>query len=113
MKKLYVGNLPFGISDQDLNSIFAEIGPVSSARVITDRETGRSKGFGFVEMTNDEDAAKAITQFDGGELEGRQLKVNEARPMEPREGGGGGGGRGGFGGGGGRDRGGRGGGGRF
>jgi RNA recognition motif-containing protein len=83
-KKLYVGNLPFSVTDQDLNSIFGEIGAVTSARVITDRDTGRSKGFGFVEMTNDEDAAKAISKFDGGELEGRQIRVNEARPMESR-----------------------------
>ena len=78
-KKLYVGNLPFGITDQDLNQIFAEVGQVTSAKVIMDRETGRSKGFGFVEMSSDEEAAKAISQFDGGELEGRQLRVNEAR----------------------------------
>jgi cold-inducible RNA-binding protein len=86
-KKLYVGNLPYTITDQDLSSIFGEIGQVASARVIIDRETNRSKGFGFVEMVNDEDAAKAVSQFDGGELEGRQLRVNEARPMEPRTGG--------------------------
>lgn len=82
-KKLYIGNLPFGITDQDLNSIFSEIGQVTSAKVIMDRETGRSKGFGFVEMSNDDEAAKAISQFDGGDLEGRQIRVNEARPMEP------------------------------
>jgi len=99
-KRLYVGNLPFGITDQDLGSIFAEVGQVVSAKVVMDRDTGRSKGFGFVEMNTDEEAAKAISQFNGGELEGRQLKINEARPMEPRTGGGGGGGRG-FGGGGG------------
>jgi RNA recognition motif-containing protein len=86
-KKLYVGNLPFSINDQELGSIFAEAGTVTSAKVITDRDTGRSKGFGFVEMSTDEEAAKAISQFDGGELEGRQLRVNEARPMEPRNGG--------------------------
>lgn len=97
-KRLYVGNLPYGITDQDLVSIFAEIGPVSTAKVVMDRETGRSKGFGFVEMNNDDDAAKAITQFNGGELEGRVLKVNEARPMEPRMGGARGGMTGGFGG---------------
>jgi RNA recognition motif-containing protein len=97
-KKIYVGNLPYGITDQDLHSIFAEIGQVTSARVIMDRDTGRSKGFGFVEMANDEDAAKAISQFDGGELEGRQLRVNEARPPEPRTGGFGGGAGGGRGG---------------
>jgi RNA recognition motif-containing protein len=106
-KKLYVGNLPFSINDQSLGDIFAQIGQVVSAKVIMDRDTGRSKGFGFVEMSTDEEAQKAIAQYDGGELEGRQLRVNEARPMEPRAGGGGGGGGRGFGGGGG-DRGGRG-----
>lgn len=89
-KRLYVGNLPFSITDQDLGSIFAEVGQVVSAKVVMDRESGRSKGFGFVEMNTDEEAAKAISQFNGGELEGRQLKINEARPMEPRTGGGGG-----------------------
>jgi cold-inducible RNA-binding protein len=93
-KRLYVGNLPFSITDQDLGSIFAEVGQVVSAKVVMDRESGRSKGFGFVEMNTDEEAAKAISQFNGGELEGRQLKINEAKPMEPRTGGGGGGARG-------------------
>ena len=83
-KKLYVGNLPFMVNDEDLNSIFTDIGPVASAKVITDRNSGRSKGFGFVEMANDEDADKAIHLFDGGELEGRVLKVSEAKPMVPR-----------------------------
>jgi RNA recognition motif-containing protein len=95
-KRLYVGNLPFSITDQDLGSIFAEVGQVVSAKVVMDRESGRSKGFGFVEMNTDEEAAKAISQFNGGELEGRQLKINEAKPMEPRTGGGGGGGSGGY-----------------
>lgn len=114
-KKLYVGNLPFTITDAHLTEIFGQVGQVTSAKVIMDRDTGRSKGFGFVEMNSDEEAAKAITQFDGGELEGRQIKVSEARPMEPRAGGerggfGGGrggprGDRGGFGGGGGGGRG--------
>jgi RNA recognition motif-containing protein len=90
-KRLYVGNLPFSITDQDLGSIFAEVGQVISAKVVMDRESGRSKGFGFVEMNTDEEAAKAISQFNGGELEGRQLKINEAKPMEPRTGGGAGG----------------------
>jgi cold-inducible RNA-binding protein len=94
-KRLYIGNLPFSITDQDLGSIFAEVGQVVSAKIVMDRESGRSKGFGFVEMNTDEEAAKAIAQFNGGELEGRQLKINEARPMEPRTGGGGGGYRGG------------------
>jgi cold-inducible RNA-binding protein len=88
-KRLYVGNLPFSITDQDLGSIFAEVGQVVSAKVVMDRESGRSKGFGFVEMNTEEEAAKAISQFNGGELEGRQLKINEAKPMEPRTGGGG------------------------
>lgn len=100
-KKLYVGNLPFSAQDADLQSIFAEAGTVTSARVITDRETGRSKGFGFVEMSTDEEAAKAITMFNGGQFEGRTISVAEAKPQEPRMGGGG---RGGFGGGGGRGR---------
>ena len=115
-KKLYVGNLPFSATDDSLRQIFEQVGQVDSAKVITDRDTGRSKGFGFVEMTTDEECAEAIKKFNGQDYEGRALTVNEARPMVPREGGGGGG-RGGFGGGGGggggrgRDRGGRGGGG--
>ena len=115
-KKLYVGNLPFSTTDDSLRSIFEQVGAVDSAKVITDRDTGRSKGFGFVEMASDDECAEAIKRFNGTDFEGRALTVNEARPMVPREGGGGGGGRG-FGGGGGggggrgRDRGGRGGGG--
>lgn len=112
-KKLYVGNLPFSANDADLQSIFAEAGTVTSARVITDRDTGRSKGFGFVEMSTDEEANKAITMFNGGQFEGRSITVAEAKPQEPRSGGfgggggggGRGGGRGGFGGGGGGGRG--------
>ncbi len=107
-KKLYVGNLPFSATEGSLSDLFAQIGTVDSVRLITDRDTGRSKGFGFVEMSTDEEAEKAIAEFNGKELEGRPLTVNEARPQEPRSGGGGGGG--GFGGGGG-GRGGRGGGG--
>ena len=84
-KKLYVGNLPFSINDQELSMLFAGIGTVTSAKVITDRETGRSKGFGFVEMSSDEEAAQAISQFDGGELEGRMIRVNEAKAVEPRQ----------------------------
>jgi RNA recognition motif-containing protein len=80
-KKLYVGNLSFTINDAELSLVFSEVGPVSSARVITDKRTGRSKGYGFVEMTNDPDADQAITQFDGGELDGRIIKVSEAKPM--------------------------------
>jgi cold-inducible RNA-binding protein len=112
-RKLYVGNLPFTVTDQELGDIFAQVGTVASARVITDRMTGRSKGFGFVEMNTDEEATNAINQFNGAELQGRPLTVNEAKPMEPRTGGFGGGGgdrprgdRGGFGGGGGGGRGG-------
>jgi len=99
-KKLYVGNLPFTATDQDLNDMFSQTGQVTSAKVIMDRESGRSKGFGFVEMNTDEEAANAVTQFNGADFNGRPIVVNEARPMEPRTGGGGGG-RGGFGGGGG------------
>jgi RNA recognition motif-containing protein len=102
-KKLYVGNLPFSANDQLLVDTFSQVGKVESARVITDRDTGRSKGFGFVEMSSDAEAATAIEQFNGADCGGRPLTVNEARPMAPREGGGGGGGgRGGFGGGGNR-----------
>lgn len=93
-KKLYVGNLSYSTTDESLNGAFAVFGPVASARVIMDRETGRSKGFGFVEMTSDEDAMKAVAAMDGKDLEGRNLKVAEAKPMET----GGRGGAGGFGG---------------
>lgn len=86
-KKLYVGNLPFSTTEAALNEMFAQSGTVDSVRVITDRDTGRSKGFGFVEMSTDEDARNAISSFDGTQLEGRQIVVNEARPMEKREGG--------------------------
>lgn len=89
-KKLYVGNLPFSATDQVLIDTFAQVGTVESARIITDRETGRSKGFGFVEMSSDAEAAAAIEQFNGADYGGRALTVNEARPMAPREGGGGG-----------------------
>jgi RNA recognition motif-containing protein len=101
--KLYVGNLPFSATDDSLRELFAQSGTVGSATIITDRDTGRSKGFGFVEMSSDQEAADAITKFNGTNFEGRTITVNEARPKAPREGGGGGGG--------GRDRGGRGGGG--
>ncbi len=100
--KLYVGNLPFNTTNQDLSDIFGEIGTVESSNVIEDRETGRSRGFGFVEMANKEDGERAIAELNGKEIEGRELKVNEAKPQERRGGGGGGGG---YGGGGGRDRG--------
>ena len=104
-KKLYVGNLAFAITDDRLAALFSEAGEVASAKVITDRESGRSKGFGFVEMATEDGAQQAISKFNGVEQDGRQLNVSEARPQAPREGGGGGGGgggRGGFGGGGGR-----------
>ena len=104
--KLYVGNLAFATSSQDLQELFAQAGTVESASVVEDRETGRSRGFGFVEMSSKEEGAAAISQFNGKEVNGRALNVNEAKPREPRSGGGGGGGRGGFGGGGGGGRGG-------
>ncbi len=99
-KKLYVGNLPFSATDASLQQTFAACGTVESAKVITDRDTGRSKGFGFVEMSSEAEAQAAISKLNGTDCEGRPLTVSEARPMAPREGGGGG--RGGFGGGGGR-----------
>jgi RNA recognition motif-containing protein len=104
MLNLYVGNLPYSVTDQELNEIFSEIGEVQSARVMNDRETGRSRGFGFVEMKNEDDGREAIEKLNGQDMGGRALVVNEARPREerPRSGGGGfggGGGRGGFGGG--------------
>jgi len=103
MKKLYVGNLPFSVGDVELRDLFAACGSVRSASVISDRETGRSRGFGFVEMDDDGEALAAVEKMNGLECEGRNLTVNEARPREPRRsGGGGGGGYGGGGGGGGR-----------
>ncbi len=102
-KKLYVGSLPYSITEQQLSELFAQYGSVESARVITDKFSGQSKGFGFVEMANDDEAQKAITSLNGTQYQGRTIVVNEARPQEPRSGGGGGGGgRGGPGGGGGR-----------
>jgi len=98
--KLYVGNLSFQTSSEDLQQLFSQAGTVQSANVIEDRETGRSRGFAFVEMANDEDAAKAIAALNGKEVGGRSLNVNEARP-KPERGSGGGGYRGGGGGGGG------------
>jgi RNA recognition motif-containing protein len=117
--KLFVGNLPFNTTSADLESLFGQAGAVSSVNIITDKFTGRSRGFGFVEMSNNDEAKTAIERFNGHELQGRALTVNEAKPQEPRSGGGGrsfggggggGGGRGGFsrggggGGGGGRER---------
>ncbi len=97
-KKLYIGNLPFSATEQILVDTFAQCGTVESAKIIMDRESGRSKGFAFVEMSSPEEAAEVIESFNGADFEGRPLRISEARPQEPREGGG----RGGFGGGGGR-----------
>lgn len=100
--KLFVGSLSYNTTDASLEEFFAQIGKVLSAKVIVDRDTNRSKGFGFVEMESDEEAKTAIAQLDGKELDGRQIAVNEARPQENRErrpfngGNGGGGSRGGF-----------------
>lgn len=104
-KKLYVGNLPFAATDDALQQIFAQAGTVTSAKVIIDRDSGRSKGFGFVEMSSDAEADDAIAKFHGADYDGRAMTVAEARPQAPREGGGGRGGD--------RDRGGRGGGNRW
>ncbi len=100
-KKLYVGNLSYDVSSSDLEAMLSPHGTIQSAEVIMDRDTGRSKGFGFVEMNSDAEAQAAITALDGKDQGGRALKVNEAKPREPRSGGGGG-----YGGGGGgrRDR---------
>ena len=95
--KIYVGGLPYSTTEQQLSDLFAVHGAVASARIITDKFTGQSRGFGFVEMSADNEAQTAITALNGTQLGGRTLTVNEARPQEPRSGGGGGG-RGGFGG---------------
>jgi len=89
---IYVGNLSYGITEEDLRALFAEFGDVSSAKLIIDRETNQSKGFGFVEMSSNDAANKAIDELNGREVSGRALRVNEARPREerPRQGGGGG-----------------------
>lgn len=111
--KLYVGNLPYKTTGDDLNDLFSQVGEVLSASVLEDRETGRSRGFGFVEMENREAGNEAIERFNNAEFQGRNLVVNEAKPREERSGGGGGGrgfggggGRGGYSGGGGGNRGG-------
>lgn len=118
MLNLYVGNLPYSMNDQELNELFSQIGEVQSAKVMSDRETGRSRGFGFVEMADSSAGHEAIEKLNGQDCDGRALVVNEARPREERPrgggggggyGGGGGGGRGGYGGGGGGGGGGRGG----
>ncbi len=101
-KKLYVGGLPYSTSDTELKDAFAQCGSVTSATIIMDKMSGRSKGFGFVEMSSDDEAQKAIDMWNGKDFGGRTLTVNEARPMEPRRdfrGGGGGGNGGGYGGG--------------
>ncbi len=94
-KKLYVGNLTFSVTDSSLQEMFAPFGTVNSAKIIMDRDSGRSKGFGFVEMSTDQEAQAAISKLNGTQIEGRAITVNEARPQEPRTGGGGGGGFGG------------------
>ncbi len=104
--RLFVGNLSFRTTGEELSELFSQAGAVESASVIEDRDTGRSRGFGFVEMTNQDEATAAVEQFNGKDFGGRNLTVNEARPREERSGGGGGGGRGGYGGGRGGNRGG-------
>jgi RNA recognition motif-containing protein len=93
-KKLYVGNLPFSATDESLQEMFAQSGSVTSAKIIMDRDTGRSKGFGFVEMSSDQEASDAIQKLNGQSVGGRAITVAEARPVTPREDRGGGGGRG-------------------
>lgn len=85
--KIYVGNLSFNVAEDTLKEVFTQFGDVSSCRVISDRDTGRSKGFGFVEMSSSNDAKEAISSLDGKELDGRNLRVNEAKPQEQRSGG--------------------------
>ncbi len=94
-RKLYVGNLPYTVTESALSDKFAAYGTVESAKLITDRETGRSKGFGFIEMASDSEAQAAIEKVNGTDYDGRPMKVNEARPQEKRSGGGGHGGYGG------------------
>lgn len=84
-KKLYVGNLPYSASDESLNQAFSECGSVQSAKVIMDRDSGRSKGFAFVEMSTESEAAAAITRFNGSQMDGREMRVSEAKPQAPRE----------------------------
>jgi RNA recognition motif-containing protein len=90
-RKLYVGNLPYSVHEDQLRELFAQAGDVDTVNIITDRDTGRSKGFGFVEMATDEAAQEAIKRFNGYQMDNRALTVNEARPREERPGGGGGG----------------------
>ncbi|OHD63690.1 MAG: RNA-binding protein [Spirochaetes bacterium RBG_13_51_14] len=82
--KIYIGNLSYGVTDSDLEKLFTEFGTVSESKIITDRDTGRSKGFGFVEMANQSEGEEAIKQLDGKEIDGRNIKVNVARPKEDR-----------------------------
>jgi RNA recognition motif-containing protein len=89
-KKIYVGNLSFQTTEADISDMFGKLGQVESVQIITDRDTGRSKGFGFVQMTDDSAAEKVIAEFNGKEVNGRKLTVNEARPMEKKSFGGGG-----------------------
>ena len=112
MKNIFVGNLSFGATEDSLRSLFEAYGTVDRVSIVTDRETGRSRGFGFVEMSNDEEGDRAIAAVNGKDLDGRTMNVNEARPKTERSGGGGGGGRSSGGGGGGYGGGGGGGGGR-
>jgi RNA recognition motif-containing protein len=102
-RKLYVGNLPYSVTEDALERTFSGVGRVESVKIITDRDTGRSKGFAFVEMSSDSEASTAISELNGTDLDGRPMKISEARPQTGRPGGGGGGGRGrgGYGGGGG------------
>jgi cold-inducible RNA-binding protein len=92
--KLYVGNLSFSTTNGDLSNLFSQVGPVESVSMVTDRDTGQSRGFAFIEMADRSAGEAAITQFNGHTLDGRSLKVSEAKPKEARPGGGGGGGRG-------------------
>ncbi len=101
-KRIYCGNLSFRATEDDVRQLFAPFGEVTDCHLVADRETGRSRGFAFVEMATDEQAKAAIAALDGQDHQGRNLKINEAQPREERGGGGGGGGRGGYGGGGGR-----------
>ncbi len=90
-RKLYVGNLPYSVTQQTLEETFSQCGTVDSVNVITDRDTGQSKGFGFIEMSNDSEAQKAIQELNGTSIDGREIKVNEAKPKAPRKDRGGGG----------------------
>lgn len=96
-KKLYVGNLSYSVTESSVSDLFGQYGSVDSCRIITDRDSGRSKGFGFVEMSSDDEADEAISNLNGREFEGRELTVNEARPQTPRSGGFGGSRDGGYG----------------